>query len=87
MCTCVEEGVSASRADDSCAVALSLLNAGLFPCAPKRPTLAIDIDMLDFAWKLFHNTLPNVTGFSTALEEFLSVRQHQLATVVRTNIL
>jgi len=35
VCTCSE-------------VALQLLEKGLFPCAPSLPSLAVDLEMLDF---------------------------------------
>ncbi|KAJ7135066.1 hypothetical protein C8R43DRAFT_865733, partial [Mycena crocata] len=33
--------------------ASQLLNAGLFPCSPKRLALAVDVNMLDFTKRFF----------------------------------
>ncbi|TRM57186.1 hypothetical protein BD626DRAFT_355265, partial [Schizophyllum amplum] len=50
----------------------------LFPCAPHRPTLAVDINILDFTRLLFLNISPNVTAWCKATEVFLLTRQHKL---------
>lgn len=83
ICTCAD---SLSPETGPCSVALQLLSVGLFPCAPKRPTLAVDLDLLDFARLLFRNIAPNMTGLTCAIEEFLMARQQQLGTVVRVYI-
>lgn len=69
LCTCEEP-------------ALQLLSRGLFPCAPSRPSLAVDLNMLDFARGLFVNTSPNMTAWCETLEGFLSARQFKLTTRV-----
>ncbi|KAL1741684.1 hypothetical protein HDZ31DRAFT_809, partial [Schizophyllum fasciatum] len=58
--------------------ATQLVEVGLFPCAPCRPTLAIDINVLDFVRLLFLNISPNVTAWCKAMEMFLIARSHKL---------
>ena len=67
LCTCTEP-------------ALQLLSIGLFPCTPSLPSLAVDLQMLDFACKLFVNAAPNLTAWCETLEGFLSARQFKLTT-------
>ena len=69
VCTCSE-------------VALQLLEKGLFPCAPSLPSLAVDLEMLDFVRELFVNAAPNTTAWCETLEGFLSARKFKLATRV-----
>ncbi|KAJ7439184.1 hypothetical protein B0H11DRAFT_1934777 [Mycena galericulata] len=57
-----------------------LLKAGLFPCSPLYPSLAVDLNVLDFAMRLFVNMLPNNTAFCNTMEAFLSSRGYKLAT-------
>ena len=47
---------------------------GYFPCAPVRPTFAFDINLLEFVTIGSHYMAPNVTGWSSALQYFLSIR-------------
>ena len=47
---------------------------GYFPCAPVRPTLAVDINFLEFVTIGSHQMAPNVTGWSNTLQDFLSIR-------------
>ncbi|PPR00336.1 hypothetical protein CVT26_009746, partial [Gymnopilus dilepis] len=61
-------------------VALQLLSLGLFPCAPSRPTLAVDLNMLEFVRGLFLNSAPNTTAWAETLEGFLSARNFKLKT-------
>ncbi|KAJ7681459.1 hypothetical protein B0H14DRAFT_2422779 [Mycena olivaceomarginata] len=56
--------------------AVSLLYA--FPCAPLQPSLAVDLCVLEFAFKLFLNIAPNHTALSTTLETVLSTMGYQL---------
>jgi len=63
-------------------VALQLLGRGLFPCAPIQPTLAVDLQMLDFVRELFVNAAPNMTAWCATLEGFLSARKFKLTTRV-----
>ncbi|TRM60691.1 hypothetical protein BD626DRAFT_362079, partial [Schizophyllum amplum] len=58
--------------------ARQLVEIGLFPCAPYRPLLAVEIDVLDFARLLFLNVAPNVTAWCRATESFLLARGHKL---------
>lgn len=60
--------------------ALQLMRRGLFPCSPVRPTLAVDLNLLEFVKKLFVNTPPNVTGWCHTLESFLGERKYKLTT-------
>ncbi|KAI5891122.1 hypothetical protein GGG16DRAFT_27085, partial [Schizophyllum commune] len=66
---------------DSCkcrSAARQLVEVGLFPCAPQRPSLAVDMNVLDFARLLFLNISPNVTAWCKATEAFLLARSHKL---------
>ncbi|KAJ7318852.1 hypothetical protein DFH08DRAFT_628343, partial [Mycena albidolilacea] len=58
--------------------AVSLVCSGAFPCAPLQPSLAVDLRVLEFAFKLFLNIAPNHTAFSTTLETVLSTMGYQL---------
>ncbi|KAJ7040108.1 hypothetical protein C8F04DRAFT_1254251 [Mycena alexandri] len=49
-----------------------LLRSGLFPSAPLRPSIAVDLRVLEFAMKLFVRMLPNNTAWTASLEDFLS---------------
>ena len=73
-------GVSRISLDTcSCRLAATqLVEIGLFPCAPYRPTLAVDINVLDFARLLFLNISPNVTAWCKATEAFLMARSHKI---------
>ena len=62
--------------------ALQLLECGLFPCAPSEPTLAVDLNVLDFARELFVNAAPNTTAWCDTLEGFLGSRKYKLKTRV-----
>lgn len=69
VCTCTEP-------------ALQLLSRGFFPCAPTEPTLAVDLNVLDFARELFVNAAPNTTAWCDTLEGFLGSRKFKLTTRV-----
>ncbi|TRM61199.1 hypothetical protein BD626DRAFT_406076, partial [Schizophyllum amplum] len=58
--------------------ARQLVEIGLFPCAPHRPTLAVDLNVLDFVRLLFLHVSPNVTAWCKATELFLMARGHTL---------
>ncbi|KAJ7774680.1 hypothetical protein B0H14DRAFT_3095901 [Mycena olivaceomarginata] len=58
--------------------AVSLVRSGAFPCAPLQPSLAVDLRVLKFTFKLFLNIAPNHTAFSTTLETVLSTMGYQL---------
>ncbi|KAJ7854158.1 hypothetical protein B0H14DRAFT_3085541 [Mycena olivaceomarginata] len=57
-----------------------LLSAGLFPCSPHRPSLAVDVGVLEFVRRLFVNLPPNNTAFCNTLEGFLASRGYKLTT-------
>ncbi|KAL1685254.1 hypothetical protein GGG16DRAFT_33493, partial [Schizophyllum commune] len=61
-----------------CPAARQLVEVGLFPCAPYRPSLAVDINLLDFVRILFLNISPNVTAWCKATEAFLLARSYKL---------
>jgi hypothetical protein len=63
--------------------AVQLINIGYFPCAPVRPTLAIDINLLEFVTLASHNMAPNVMGWSNTLQEFLSIHGYLLGAKVQ----
>jgi CxC1 like cysteine cluster associated with KDZ transposases len=73
LCTCKEP-------------ALQLLSRGLFPCAPLQPSLAIDLNVLDFARELFVHAAPNTTAWCDTLEAFLSAREFKLTTRVSAEV-
>ncbi|EDR01938.1 uncharacterized protein LACBIDRAFT_310168 [Laccaria bicolor S238N-H82] len=60
--------------------ALQLLQRGLFPCAPLLPSLAVDLNMLEFVNGLFVNAAPNTTAWCETLESFLGNRRYKLST-------
>ena len=62
--------------------ALQLLQRGLFPCAPLLPSLAVDLNMLEFVNELFVNAAPNTTAWCETLESFLGSRRYKLSTQV-----
>ncbi|KAJ7755601.1 hypothetical protein B0H14DRAFT_3599812, partial [Mycena olivaceomarginata] len=51
--------------------AVQLLRAGLFPSAPWRPSLAVDLRVLEFARNLFGRISPNNTTWTATMESFL----------------
>ncbi|KAJ7224981.1 hypothetical protein B0H12DRAFT_959182, partial [Mycena haematopus] len=57
-----------------------LLAAGLFPCSPQRPSLAVEVGVLEFVKLLFVNLPPNNTAFCNTLEGFLASRGCKLTT-------
>jgi hypothetical protein len=59
---------------------VQLLKGGLFACSPQHPSLAVDLQVLDFVARLFVNLPPNNTAFCNTLEGFLSSRGYKLAT-------
>jgi len=63
-------------------LALQLLSRGLFPCAPLEPSLAVDLNMLEFVQSLFVHAAPNITAWCDTLEAFLSARNFKLTTRV-----
>ena len=50
------------------------MKLGFFPCAPIRPTLAVDINLLQFVSFGFLNMAPNVSSWAKTIEDFLRVR-------------
>ncbi|KAK7433847.1 hypothetical protein VKT23_020516 [Stygiomarasmius scandens] len=57
---------------------VQLVQNGLFPCAPKQPTLAVDVRMLDFVSRLFLRVSPNHTAWCSAVEDFLRGQGYRL---------
>ncbi|KAF7314817.1 hypothetical protein MKEN_00956100 [Mycena kentingensis (nom. inval.)] len=55
-----------------------LIRAGLFPCSPTNPTLAVDINILSFFRELFLHIAPNNTALCKTIESFLAFRGYQL---------
>ncbi|KAI6140563.1 hypothetical protein BKA82DRAFT_4331884 [Pisolithus tinctorius] len=51
---------------------------GLFACSPISPTLAVDLQVLEFMRKLFVWLTPNTTAWCEALESFLDVQGYKL---------
>lgn len=56
---------------------------GYFPCAPVRPTLAVDIALLEFVSLNFSYLAPNVTGWAETLQTFWRTRGYILGPEVR----
>ena len=52
---------------------VTVIEMGYFPCAPICPTLAFDINLLEFVTIGSHHMAPNVTGWSSTLQYFLSI--------------
>lgn len=48
-----------------------LIRVGLFPCAPIAPSLAVDLQLLDFVKSLYVRQSPNITAWCDALESSL----------------
>ena len=55
---------------------------GFFACAPVRPSLAVDIELLRFCRQVFLRMTPSVTGWSEALEAHLYPRGVEFAAQV-----
>ncbi|KIY53807.1 hypothetical protein FISHEDRAFT_27778, partial [Fistulina hepatica ATCC 64428] len=62
----------------SCSVAATIVSQGLFPCAPIRPSLAVDMNMLEFVHELSMRSAPNITAWTGTLEAFLRRRDFRL---------
>ncbi|KAL6305514.1 hypothetical protein BKA93DRAFT_816902 [Sparassis latifolia] len=58
--------------------ALQLLSRGLFSCMPQAPTLAVDLNLLQFVQQLFVCLPPNTTSFCATLEAFLGDCNYKL---------
>jgi hypothetical protein len=58
--------------------AVQLMQFGVLDCAPLRPTLAVDLRVLEFAMDLFVHVAPNNTAWCSALEGFLAKQGYQL---------
>ena len=58
------------------------MNIGLFPSAPLLPTLAVDLQVLDFVRELFVHAAANIMAWCNTLESFLAVRGFKLITRV-----
>ncbi|KAJ3720315.1 hypothetical protein C8R42DRAFT_582613, partial [Lentinula raphanica] len=57
---------------------VQLIERGLFGSAPKEPTLAVDVRVLDFVTRLFLRISPNHTGVSNTIEDFLKCQGYQM---------
>ncbi|KAF7298309.1 hypothetical protein MKEN_01355400 [Mycena kentingensis (nom. inval.)] len=55
-----------------------LICAGLFPCSPTNPTLAVDINVLSLFQEFFLHIAPNNTALCKTLENFLAFRGYKL---------
>ena len=63
-------------------VPVVLMKLGLFGCAPVRPSLAVDIQVLQFCRQTFLRLPPNVTGWCEAVESFLDLKGVQFMSQV-----
>jgi hypothetical protein len=66
----------------SCSAPLQLLSRGLFPCSPTEPSLAVDLNMLEYVNELFVRSPPNTTAWCATLEAFLGNHKYKLKTRV-----
>lgn len=58
--------------------ATQLMKCGLFGCAPLRPSLAVDLRVLDFVTRLFLRISPNNTAVCNTIEDFLKCQGYHL---------
>ncbi|KAJ7697522.1 hypothetical protein B0H14DRAFT_3529298 [Mycena olivaceomarginata] len=58
--------------------AVQLMRLGAFGCTPLRPSLAVDLHILEFAWNLFLQISPNNTAITLTLERVLENMGYQL---------
>ncbi|KAE9385182.1 hypothetical protein BT96DRAFT_755847, partial [Gymnopus androsaceus JB14] len=58
--------------------ATQLMKCGLFGCAPLRPSLAVDLRVLDFVTCLFLRISPNNTAVCNTIEDFLKCQGYHL---------
>jgi hypothetical protein len=65
-----------------CLASKTLVTAGLFPCAPLLPSLAVDMKMLRFVNELQVRSSPNNTAWCDALEAHLQASNFKFATEV-----
>ena len=79
---CVELEVREITPCNCMPAAVQLLSYGLFPCAPDRPSLAVDLNMLQLVQELFVRSPPNHTAWCDTLEVFLDARHYKLQTRV-----
>ncbi|KAF9070191.1 hypothetical protein BDP27DRAFT_1362771 [Rhodocollybia butyracea] len=57
---------------------VQLMHRGLFGNAPKEPTLAVDLRLLDFVTRLFQRLAPNNIAICQTMEDFLRYEGYQL---------
>ncbi|EJD46689.1 hypothetical protein AURDEDRAFT_63001, partial [Auricularia subglabra TFB-10046 SS5] len=55
-----------------------LLQMGYFPCAPRRPSIAYSIELLEFLTLHDLRVSPNATAWSSTLQEFWQRRGCQV---------
>jgi hypothetical protein len=61
------------------------MNCGLFGSAPKEPSLAVDVRVLDFVTRMFQRLAPNNTAICQTIEDFLRSQGYQLSGQVSYN--
>lgn len=59
--------------------ATQLMMRGLFGCAPVRPSLAVDLRVLDFVTRLFLRISPNNTAVCNTIDDFLKCQGYHLS--------
>ncbi|KAH6901151.1 hypothetical protein BKA70DRAFT_1437036 [Coprinopsis sp. MPI-PUGE-AT-0042] len=69
---CVSFDGLSTRSFCTCNPPAHLVMVGYFPCAPVRPSLAVDIRMLEFMRELYLRSAPNRTAWASALESVYS---------------
>ncbi|KAG6903874.1 hypothetical protein DXG01_014260, partial [Tephrocybe rancida] len=55
---------------------------GCFPSVPLKPTVAVDMKVLEFVSTLFLNVAPNNTAWCSAVETFLTSHQYKSNTKI-----
>ncbi|KZT01267.1 uncharacterized protein LAESUDRAFT_664300, partial [Laetiporus sulphureus 93-53] len=60
--------------------AMQILAHRLFPCVPQAPSIAIDLNLLQFVKDLFMRLSSNVSSFCSTLNFFLGERDYKFST-------
>lgn len=63
--------------------AVSLVSQGLFPCAPNRPSLAVDLHALEVVQDMSVRNNPNVAAWADMLENFFRGQGYNVGKQVR----
>lgn len=84
LCVYFDRTESVTLASCPCFLAAEqLVDLGLFPCAPLQPSLAVCLNMLEFASSLFMFGVPNERAWVATLHAFLQKRGFAFTSEVR----